>query len=213
MDHTLYEFALGIGALAGVLITLTTLSGHIKKFGLWMLSPFLTHRTQVKAELLEIRNDIRGLVHELKPNGGTSLRDAVNRIESRQIVFEQRQRAVLTDANVGVFETDARGEFVWVNRRLCRIMERTPDELLGAGWLNAIVGSQRDGIQKAWDSSIEDGREFHRGFSVLTPDNAEIPLQLHCVRMIDKEGRVAGYIGFVTPNLPSFACSTPCVPV
>jgi PAS domain S-box-containing protein len=209
MDHSIYDVALGVGAVAGVIITLSTLGGRIKAACAWCISPFVAHKRQVQLELVEIRTDIRNLIHELKPNGGTSLRDAVNRIENRQIVFEQRQRAVLTDANVGVFETDESGEFVWVNRRLCRIMNRTPDELLGSAWLDAVIAPQRDSIEKAWETAVEDGREFHRAFTIATPDNTEVDLQLHCVRMTDKEGQVAGYIGFVTVNVSAgCVCAT-----
>jgi len=106
------QIAAVMGVLTGAVVSLRYL---------WKLIPrLLTKITTNMFGIGDLRTDIEALseqvrfiVCELKPNGGASVRDSLNRIELRQVLQEQRQWAILSDMSVGVFETDAEGEFIY----------------------------------------------------------------------------------------------------
>jgi len=61
----------------------------------------------IKTDIAALTKSVNFVVTELQPNGGASIRDSLNRIELRQVLQEQRQKAILSDMSIGVFETDA----------------------------------------------------------------------------------------------------------
>jgi PAS domain S-box-containing protein len=85
-----------------------------------------------------ISSTVLDMKKELFANGGSSLRDSVDRIETRIVTVEEKQNIYLMDAKHGLFETNETGRWITVNRTLCRMLNATEKELLGNGWINFI---------------------------------------------------------------------------
>src|SRR6185369_16137633 len=66
------------------------------------------------------------------------------RAERALAVSEARFRALTTSAPVGIFQTDASGDCVFVNQRWCAIAELTPEEAAGSGWSQTLHPEDRD---------------------------------------------------------------------
>ena len=96
--------------LAAVVAVLTGIAAGLR-FLFWVSDKAIQKVTgmfgigDIKTDLAAVHETLRTVVTELQPNGGASIRDSLNRIELRQVFNEQRQRAILTDMSVGVFET------------------------------------------------------------------------------------------------------------
>lgn len=135
---------------------------------------------------------------ELQPNGGTSLRDAVNRIEIRQLLAEQRHRAVLSANSQAYFECDAQGACIWANREYLRLTGRTLEEIRGNGWVNAISADEQDEVFEGWRHAVEQSRDYTGRFVIVTPDGERQPVVAQSVVMFDNHGRVIGFVGTVT---------------
>ena len=152
----------------------------------------------IKTDLSAMAKQMQFVVDELHPNGGASVRDSLNRIELRQVLQEQRQKAILSDMSVGVFETNNEGEFVWVNRKYLRMTGRAPDEVKGSGWINTVAHRDRERVVLAWNTAIEEEREFEENFMMITPDDQRCQVQARTYKMSENNAPI-GYLGMLTP--------------
>ena len=103
----------------------------------------------------DVYNSVQLIRKEVFPNSGGSFRDAVDRIETRIILLEQKHNIVLRDARHGLFETDVYGRWVDVNRTLCRMIGATEKELLGFGWKNFTDPVTAEKFHQAITNEIE----------------------------------------------------------
>ena len=145
----------------------------------------------------KLERGIESLLSELKPNGGASLRDQMNRIELNLQLNIERLRASKRDSDELVFEADADGKVIWANRTVLRVLNRTPEQILGAGWVNIIPPRLREKVVERWEDSIREEREFEMEVIWTKPDSTEFPVFVHSYRMVDSKGRTLGYYGTV----------------
>ena len=112
------------------------------------------------------------LLAELRPNGGTSLRDAIARIETRQIKQAGRLDLIMLvlDDQVSVYETDSAGECTWVSPAYCKVTGRTLDECLGLGWVVIIHQDDMPYVRAEWSSALADHRAFALRFRMVRAD-------------------------------------------
>lgn len=153
----------------------------------------------IKTDIAALSTQVGLVVQELQPNGGASVRDSLNRIELRQVLQEQRQKAILSDMSVGVFETDTQGEFVWVNRKYLRMTGRAPDEVKGSGWINTIAHRDRERVVLAWNTAIREEREFEEEFTMITPDDDRCEVSARTYKMSGQDDQPIGFLGMLTP--------------
>lgn len=155
----------------------------------------------IRTDITSLSEQVKFVVDELRPNGGASIRDSLNRIEIRQVLQEQRQKAILSDMSVGVFETDMQGEFVWVNRKYLRMTGRAPTEVKGSGWINTIADRDRERVKAEWDAAIAANREFESSFWLITPDDdrIEVSVRTYKYEQSDDPEHPLGFMGIVTP--------------
>ena len=118
----------------------------------------------------DTKSKIASIYSELHPNGGSSIRDAVNRIESRMVAVEQRQNIYLLEAPQGIYETNSEGKCIGVNRTYCRMLGRTEKEILGMGWLNGIAEYDRDRVLDDWNNAIQQKIEFICKYDMIDSD-------------------------------------------
>ena len=147
METNWQQIAEWVGLLGGVLVGLRigwlALARGYRKLG------NMFGIGDLKTDLAALSQQMEFVVTELKPNGGASIRDCLNRIELRQLLSDQRQWAVFADMAMGVFETNAAGGFIRVNRKYLRITGRSLEEVKGSGWVNTIAAQvEKAGIRK-----------------------------------------------------------------
>jgi PAS domain S-box-containing protein len=162
----------------------------------------------LKEDIGKMHETLDHIVTELRPNGGSSIRDSLNRIELRQVLQEQRQKAILTDMSVGVFETDTEGSFIWVNRKYLRMTGRAPSEVNGSGWVNTIAERDRERVISEWQTAIAEEREFEAEYMIITPDNDRAKVAVRTYKMVGQQSEPLGFMGVMTPIIcgenPSF---------
>lgn len=140
------------------------------------------------------------IFEEISPNGGTSIKDKVDSVDRKLTLVSERQRASDVDSVKAKFETDPIGNCIWVNRTYARLVERTPSELMGHGWQNAIASVDRDLVVKNWYDAANEDREFTMDFNFETPSGELIPCRAKSYRMTDSGGKTVGYSGVVVKN-------------
>lgn len=145
----------------------------------------------------DIIDSLQDIKHQLVPNGGSSMRDAIDRIEARLIIAEQRHKLLTMDSPFAVFETDAVGNNIHVNRTYCRWTGRGAEELQGNGWLNVIGAEKRAEVFKEWETAIKQVREFSMEYLLLSIAGNSIPVRCNAFPMFDGKCRLSGWMGII----------------
>lgn len=146
----------------------------------------------------EVNRKLDTILVELSPNGGTSIKDIINRIDKAICLSSERQRAILADSANAIFEADETGNFVWVNRTYMRLTHRSFFELTGTGWINSVSKKDRQRIMDAWALSIAQQREFSEDLDLELPNGDYIPVSVNTYIMKDPQRNILGYIGIIT---------------
>lgn len=133
---------------------------------------------------------------EMKPNGGSSLRDRVDKI-MKQLTLQEHARRTLIDLfdDGAFFECDPDGKYLYVNRAWCNLTGLSLNDASGDGWIAGIHPDDREWVVNEWASCIEHAREFDLAYSMIDTDKT--PTRVHTrTRILRSEGGdVIGIIG------------------
>lgn len=168
----------------------------------FLIRTFLEHGVEVPKKVDEMAAKMDALdakvidvIKEVKPNGGSSLRDAVARIEMNQYISDQQRRALLNLAPVPAFESDSTGECIWANRAYLRVVGKSLEEVLGFGWINHIAPNDQEVVRARWIEAIKDGRDFVLDYHILTVTGAAQLVHGQAFPIRDIKNQVIGYNG------------------
>ena len=182
------EIAGEIGQWVGIL-------GIIGGALLWL------HKKVIKPTVVNFnrwQDAIDKMALEFKPNGGTSIRDSLNRLEQSVAKLRGISKVILLDNEEGIFETDATGKCVYVNRTYEKITGRSFSELEGDGWHIVIHPVDAARVTYEWDTCIKQEREFNMEFQYRLPNGDAIPVRVIALPIKDPSAKtptVMGYLG------------------
>lgn len=178
--------------------------GWGKSFGQYIMLPLKLSKQQIvdaeKSSKIEATlNDLSEFIKQkLSYNGGSSLVDAIKRIEHRQIILEHSQSAFMLDTEEGLFRCDISGKNLWVNRTYARFLGCGTNELLGLGWKKFIKTPELTRYNGVWQTAFADGCEFEDVVEFTDVNHHTIHLKISASIIPDDKGGVIGYIGQVT---------------
>jgi PAS domain-containing protein len=134
----------------------------------------------------------RQTIREFKPNGGSSVRDSLNRLETS--VSATRQTALTLASVIGVayFQTDEHGSYTYVSRDWQRLTSVFAEDALGSGWIEAIDQSDRHMISGSWHDAVREGRSWRAKCRLIT--GREIHMTANPIK--SPSGAIEGYVGF-----------------
>jgi len=137
------------------------------------------------------------IMSELKPNHGTSLKDAVNRIEKMIHHNEALQRGIISQDAKPMFITGKTGDLVWVNNAYLDLVNRDSTEVLGQGYWGIINPAELEDVRKQQTAARTDKRDLVTYFNVATGDPAQplVPVEATAVPILDRDGNLDGYVG------------------
>ena len=136
---------------------------------------------------------------ELSPNGGTSIRDAISRIENGLAIQVARTRVLANNESEAYLETDESGKVQWVNNNLVDVAGLSFDDCLGDGWISAIQEEDRERFIEHWHSAIEQARFFNIdnvAFGLKSP--IKVKMRAHILR--DRTGKLVGWFGIIAKD-------------
>lgn len=151
------------------------------------------------------------IIKELKPNGGSSMRDkidstskTVNEIKAtikndqKQFLFLKKRSETRDEmAHVANFETDANGECTFANKSYCNLVGLKLEELLGNGWANVISDKEREYVFREWSDAVKYKRDFHLRFHYKNTSTDEtFPVKVDAFVIKDDHGEVLGWLGY-----------------
>lgn len=147
---------------------------------------------------------------ELHPNGGSSLRDAINKIDIKvtkvgnKLSTIQASTEIITDTlNICRWAADKEGNIVYINRPLKKLIGACDDEgCLGASWVsNVIYIEDRDTSSAEWIRVVDSKSEFHHTYRITNIMTGEIiKVTSHARIIINEQGEVNGWTGVLIPH-------------
>jgi PAS domain-containing protein len=138
----------------------------------------------------EMKQTVKWIASELRPNGGGSMRDKVDlnsgniaaMVSTIEAVNNQLNAVIFTQSKHGArlsmlldeseelgWLSDLEGKQIWASRALVEASGRPASELMGMGWLNTIHGEDQERIRKAWQTCIVEGRNFEADCRFVRP--------------------------------------------
>lgn len=138
--------------------------------------------------LLNAINSIEQIKKEVQTNGGTSLKDAMNRMERRILIIEHYRRLQISNSSYGVSTCDSTGHIQDMNRKFYEMCGLSRDQCMGMGWLLAIeTHGERECVKIAISDCLNDKRETQVSFKL----NGKMVTQ-HYFPIIDQNSQVVG---------------------
>lgn len=138
---------------------------------------------------------VERVLAEFQPNGGSSLRDAINKIQSTITIVDARQWAIVAGLRDPMWESDADGNCVRTNRALLDLVQRTFDEMAGAGWENIVSVDDRARVWKEWADAVSRKRPFESVYCVVNRAGTKFRVHASSIPFHTPDGVVAGFIG------------------
>jgi len=165
--------------VAGLIVGLTTIIGGVLKVSRWA-----NHQKAIGEKILA----------EFAPNGGSSLRDSINRIEALQFTSLR-----MTGKAYWVSKADGTAEYI--SPALAAIMGGSQEQFTRNGWIGAVPTECRQRVVDDWNSSVKDNREFDCEYAYLHPNGTLVRVHGHALPMTAKQSdgtfKVIGYLGWV----------------
>jgi PAS domain S-box-containing protein len=105
---------------------------------------------------------------------------------------EEFLRLLAMVAPVGIVQTDASGQCVFVNDRWCELTGTTPAQALGAGWSDALHPADVARVIREWERAARQGAELRTDCRLQTAAGGEVWVHVVAVPLPGPGGPVAG---------------------
>lgn len=146
-------------------------------------------------ELKELYASIKKISEEFRPNGGSTLRDAINRIEEKITIQAQKTVAIIKSLPLGTWISDKHGKCIDLNKSLCRITGRTESEIKGDNWTNWIHADDRDEVVEEWNRCVNSMMDFDMSYRFVLPDGRIQRVHGVAYQLRDENSNLMGFLG------------------
>lgn len=156
-------------------------------------------------ELSTAINSVNGIKAQFENNGGSTLKDAIDnlqksvlRIEQRQIMGEQRTKALMnSDPTKNFFEANEKGECLWASVGYLRLTGKSLEDVRGNGWIGVIAPEDRKRVVEEWSDAVTQNRDFQSRYRMLSVDGNTVPVKCTSSVMRNDSHVGVGYMGSV----------------
>jgi len=108
---------------------------------------------------------------------------------------ERRVRVITEEAPVGIFETDAEGRCLYVNRVWTEISGLSLEAARGTGWSIAIHKEDLERVEAEWYASVRECRIFRLDYRFQRADGKITWVSGSSAAIRSESGEVLGYVG------------------
>ena len=140
---------------------------------------------------------ITELSQELVPNGGSSLRDSMNRVEQSVVSLTSKLRMIVQLNEWDAFETDAQGNWTCCTGTFDHATGLEKEQILGYGWMNAVHPDDRNRVLEEYKLAMRQERDWicKLGIkNIQTGITGEYQIKAQCLRL---NGQMFGYLGII----------------
>lgn len=126
--------------------------------GLWAAVKGIPGAIRLGKRVLDGMTIVEQIGAEFKPNGGSTIKDALVRLEALMTIERERNRAVSTMLPAGMFETDEAGLNTWVSSKYTELTGLTLADAIGWGWAASVHDDDRVRVIAEWTSAFSQER-------------------------------------------------------
>lgn len=119
------------------------------------------HKEETTFQITKIHEQISEVRKEVKPNGGSSLKDIVVKTYAEVRVLRDRDTFNFYLDSQPKFECDTNGLCIRVNEAWSALTDISEHKALGNGWLGAISDMDVNRVMKEWEMFIEKDYPFN----------------------------------------------------
>jgi PAS domain S-box-containing protein len=119
-------------------------------------------------------------------------------MEKKLIESEKKYHTLARVSPVGIFHTDAKGYFVYVNQRWCEIAGLSPQEARGEGWRRGLHPADRQPISTQWHQAAKGNIPFKAEYRFQQRDGTTTWVLGQAMAELGDSGKVIGYVGTIT---------------
>lgn len=138
---------------------------------------------------------LQSMLDQTKNNGGSTIKDQIDRIESSVASLTLWIEAAQHLTTKTFFKTDPKGNFIWTNTSLSKLLGMSLDEMKDMGWMDVIADYDYSRVRTEWEKSVETKGKFNMNFSIVNPLNEETK-KVSCKAFpIIVHEEILGYLG------------------
>lgn len=197
---------------AGDFADVLTLVGVIAAGGAGVFRMMLASKKRVEA-LFEA---VERIETQFKPNGGSSVFDIIKQTQAQTAALAVKvaqlgeslgkvkawQWTFAETLPTPMWESDERGQCVRINAALSKLVNRSLEEMSGAGWENIVDKADRQRVWAEWQDAVSKARTFELSYVVTTRAGLKYTVDASATPITNEVGRVVSYIGrFTTVEL------------
>jgi len=126
-----------------------------------------------------------------------SLQYAFERKNSERLMreSEERFRTLTAMSPSGVFFTDQKGKYIYVNQAWLDMAGMAFQDVLGDGWTRALFSDDRASSITAWNDFISGQGVWNREYRLSVPGGKLVWVYSKAVALRDTQGVITGYLG------------------
>jgi len=171
-------------------------------------------------EMIQIRHRLADLETKFKPNGGSSLDDLIRgikgeteSIKTELAEFRHKLSGVLSTLEIhnqkhyvtwatytdGIYESEAdSGECTWVNPAMSELFGIDASNMLGRGWLRAVVPEERENVWLRWMECLRNGIPFESEYTIQNHRTREkFRVSTYVIKTIVRDDKPVTYVGII----------------
>lgn len=189
-----------LGELQAYLTLINIVLGIIAAFAVSPLLKLIKNLYNKMKDIYTLSSRLKKLddIHaQLLPNGGSSVRDSIDRIERKLSFNTEWIRLSDRDSGRMVFHLDANGDLEWANMGFLQLFDLDLQDALGQGWLSKIERSFYLGVSQEIQSALDDNRDININFEM---EGSVYHLQC---RVLKNKSVRFGFLGVITKNAKS----------
>ncbi|MFK5986330.1 MAG: PAS domain S-box protein [Pseudomonadota bacterium] len=135
---------------------------------------------------------------------------------SKQKLMEQKLRNseykfthLIESLPIGVYETDAKGAYLYVNKTWQKHAGLDFDEVLGENWQMALYKEDIDRVYQLWEKQSLNLKPWQMQYRYSTPEGKITKLHGTAVALRNPDGEITGYLGANIDITKLQVCSAP----
>jgi anti-anti-sigma factor len=107
----------------------------------------------------------------------------------------ERYRTLVTQAPVGIWVADRRGNTTFVNDQVAQLWGRSPAELTGAGWTDQVHPDDREDTGASWAAAVRGGTVWDRTYRIVAADGTVREVRASARPLRGPDGEITGFLG------------------
>ncbi|PWU05678.1 MAG: histidine kinase [Verrucomicrobia bacterium] len=111
---------------------------------------------------------------------------------------EARFRTVSNVVPDLLYSTDVDGKLLWCNQRWLSYTGKTPQQLQGYGWMDAIYDDDRETARRGFEAALKKGQPYHSEYRLVGADGEPRWFLIRAQPLVDEAGNPEQWIGAKT---------------